>query len=249
MNGTGFLYEPLGVLKPFGDGVWIVDGPVVRMNVLGPRFPFPTRMTVVRLDDGGLFLHSPIEPTSTLIDQVRALGPVRHLVSPNRLHYVHIAAWKAAFPDAIAWASPGVEARARSQGIAVSFDQALGEEPPDAWREEIDQLIFEGSRIVEEVVFFHRASGTLLLTDLIENFEPERLGRLAGLVMRLSGAAHPDGSTPIDLRLSLLGRRAEARASLERMRAWPVERIVITHGRCFESGGSDELARAFRWLT
>src|ERR671913_2506123 len=73
------LYEPLNVLKPVGENLWLVDGPVVRMAYLGGSIPFPTRMVVVRLKSGDLFLWSPIEPDIGLLSQVDALGPVKNL--------------------------------------------------------------------------------------------------------------------------------------------------------------------------
>jgi hypothetical protein len=98
------LYEPLNVLKPVGEDLWVVDGPVVRMAYFGLSIPFPTRMVVVRLNSGDLFLWSPTELDDRLLSQVDALGPVRHLVSPNKIHYAHIGAWQQAYPEAAAWA-------------------------------------------------------------------------------------------------------------------------------------------------
>lgn len=118
---------------------------------------------------------SPIAPDAGLFAAIDALGPVRHLVSPNMLHYAHIAAWKQRYPDAVAGASPGVRERAAGQHIAVAFDADLDHAPPPDWAETLDQLHFRGSRVLEEIVFLHRDSGTLILTDLIENFEPSRL--------------------------------------------------------------------------
>jgi hypothetical protein len=81
----------------------------------------------------------------------------------------------------------------------VSFEIDLGEEPEEAWSEDLDQLVFRGSWLLEEVVFFYRKSRTVILADLIENFEPEKLGRFYRWLVRLAGAAHPDGKTPLDL--------------------------------------------------
>ena len=242
------LYEPLNVLKPVGEDLWVADGPVVRMAYLGGSVPFPTRMVVVRLRSGDLFLWSPIEPDSGLLSQVDALGPVRHLVSPNKIHYAHIGAWKHLYPEAMAWASPGVRERAASQGVDVAFDAELGNEPDPVWREDLDQLIFRGSRFIEEVVFFHRQARTVILADLIENFEPEKVGGAYRWLVRLAGAADPDGKAPADLRLTFLGRKVEARASLERMLAWEPEKVIVAHGRWYERDGTKELRRAFRWL-
>jgi hypothetical protein len=123
------LYEPINVLKPVGKDIWIVDGPFVKMSFLGISIPFPSRMLVVHLRSGELFLWSPIELGGELRSQIDALGPIKHLVSPNKLHYVHISAWKAAYPQAVAWASPGVRERAASQHVEVSFEQDLGDQP------------------------------------------------------------------------------------------------------------------------
>ena len=120
------LYHPLHTLKPFSDGIWIADGKVIHMNFpLGIKVPFSTRMTVVRLSDGGLWCHSPVEPVPELLRQIDALGEVRHLVSPNKIHYAHIAAWKRHYPQALAWASSGVRERAAAQGIAIAFDDDI----------------------------------------------------------------------------------------------------------------------------
>jgi hypothetical protein len=242
------LYEPLNVLKPVGENLWVVDGPIVRMAYFGGSIPFPTRMVVARLGGGEVFLWSPIEPDERLLSQVDALGPVKHLVSPNKIHYAHIGAWKRLYPEAVAWASPGARERAASQGVDVAFEAELGDEPDPAWREDLEQLVFRGSRFMEEVVFFHRKSRAVILADLLENFEPEKVGGVYGWLVRLAGAADPDGKAPVDLRLTFLGRKEEARASFERMLAWGPEKVIVAHGRWYERDGTKELRRAFRWL-
>ena len=93
-------YEPTGTLKPVTDGLWIVDGPAIDFGYLGLKFPFPTRMTIVRLADGGLWVHSPTELSASLRGEVDALGRVRHLVAPNRIHYWWMEEWLAAYPGA-----------------------------------------------------------------------------------------------------------------------------------------------------
>lgn len=242
------LYEPINTLKPVAQDVWIVDGPICQMSVGPTSFPFPTRMTIVRLGTGELFVHSPIEFDPELSRVIEELGPVTHLVSPNRLHYAFIADWKAHYPQATAWASPGVRSRAASQKIDVAFDRELGDAPEEAWSDDLDQLRFRGSRVVDEIVFFHRASRTLILTDLIENFELHRVPTKYRLLMRLAGIADPDGKTPIDFRLTFFGNKDEARESARQLIAFDPERVIIAHGRWYEQDGTAELRRAFRWL-
>ena len=168
------LYEPNNSYKPFAPHIGIADGPIERVRLFGMKMPWPftTRMTIIQLASGDLFLHSPIAFDAALAKRLQSLGRVRHLVSPNRGHYAHLAEWARAFPGSIAWASPGVRERARSQRVDVEFQRDLTTQAPPDWRDEIDQTIIAGA-FLDEVVFFHRASKTLIVADTIMNFEPE----------------------------------------------------------------------------
>ncbi|MGF1492005.1 MAG: DUF4336 domain-containing protein [Microcoleaceae cyanobacterium] len=243
------LYEPINVLKPVDTNLWIVDGPIVRMSMYGTKMPFSTRMTLVRLSNGELWCHSPIELTEDLKAQVDTLGPVRYLISPNKIHYAHINTWSNAYPDAVTWASPGVRERAAQQNIPVNFQQDLASQPPDKWSMDIDQLIFRGSRFMDEVVFFHRPSATLIVADLIENFDLNKVSQPFHGLLKLAGVAYPDGQTPLDLRLTFWGRKAEARQSFAQMLQWKPEKIILAHGHWYAQNGTAELQRAFRWLS
>ena len=115
------FYEPVNHLKSVEENVWIADGGITAMAMYGVHIPFTTRMTVVRLNDGQLWVHSPIAYTPELAAQLDALGEVSHLVSPNMIHYAHIPGWAEHYPNARTWASPGVRERAQGQGIDVWF--------------------------------------------------------------------------------------------------------------------------------
>jgi len=165
---TSGLYEPLNTYKPVAPDIGIVDGPFEYLTMAGVRLPLPftTRMTVVRLGNGDLFLHSPIAFDSALADRLQTMGKVRHLVSPNQFHYAHIGEWSRAFPQAVTWASPRVRERAHSRGIDVHFDRDVGVEPPQEWCVEMDQTAVPGG-IFGEIVFFHKSTKTLILADTI----------------------------------------------------------------------------------
>src|SRR5215470_9564532 len=57
-------------------------------------------MTVLRLSDADLLVHSPIELDAERRAQVEALGRVTHLYAPNLFHHLHLGEWIAAFPSA-----------------------------------------------------------------------------------------------------------------------------------------------------
>jgi hypothetical protein len=202
-------------------------------------------MTIVRLPNGGLWLHSPIEPDDALFKNISELGPVQFLVAPNTFHYWWIPDWKARFPAAIAYAVPDLE---RSAKRRIPIERTLNGVAPPEWNDVIDQVLIRGD-VLTEVDFFHRPSRTLILTDLIESFEPGRTRkRWYRWLIRLRGAADPDGKTPFDIQLTFVRHRKAVRAAVERMIAWSPERIIIAHGRWYEANALPELSRAFRWV-
>ena len=201
---------------------------------------------MVRLGNGGLWVHSPTRLTEGLQAELGALGPVDHLIAPNWIHYAHIADWQAAYPDATAWAAPGVVQRAAKKGLTLTFDHDLGDDAETPWQGQIDQMIVAGSRLHREAVFFHRASKTLILTDLIENFETAKLPAWMRPLVWLAGIDDSDGKMPPDLRLSF--RKQPLVDCVERMIAWAPDRLILAHGRWFQRGAVAELERAFRRL-
>jgi hypothetical protein len=242
------LYEPLNEYKLFAPGIGIVDGPFEYVSALGTKLPWPftTRMTVVELQSGDLFLHSPTAYDAALANRLHSLGRVRHLVSPNRGHYAHIGEWRRVFPNAIAWASPRVRERARAQRIDIHFERDLGPHAPEEWRDEMEQEIIPGA-VLDEVVFFHRRSKTLILADTIMNFELERMRQPYRLIAWLCGIYAPSGGIPPDLHLALWPKRHEVRFAYQRVLAWEPERIILSHGRCFETNGTAAIRRGFSW--
>lgn len=237
-------YPPLDTLKRVTDDVWIVDGPAIRFGPPLLKMPFSTRMTVIRMGDD-LLIHSPTPLTPGLKTEVEGLGRVRWIVGPNRLHYWWIPDWHRAFSRSEVYLAPRIREQA---GGRIDFDcHALDRDRGYPWDEAVATLRVE-SRYMTEVVFLHRASGTLVLTDLIENFEPRKLGSfLMRWLTRLGGAQDPDGSMPRDMRMAYRDK-ARLRAAVETMIGWNPKRIILAHGRWYDRNGMDELRRAFRWL-
>lgn len=241
-------YNPICTLKSIGKNIWIVDGDVIKMKFGPIKAPFTTRMTIIKLKNDNLWIHSPINSTADLFEEIDKLGEVKFLISPNKLHYAYLEAWQKQYPSARTFASPGVKNRATKQGFQITFHEGLSQHPPKHWKKEIDQLIFEGSAVVQEVVFFHNPSRTLILADLIENFEPEKVdSSFWRFVTRWGRIAAPNGQTPVDFRLTFTHRKL-ARSHLKTMIGWNPEKIVIAHGKWFEKDGIGELKRAFKWL-
>jgi hypothetical protein len=157
------------MLEPLGSDLWFADGGIVSFH----GFDYPTRMAIVRLAGGGLWLWSPVEKTAAVEDEIRALGPVRHIVSPNKLHYLFLGEWQAAFPDATLWGTAATIAKCGD----LRFSEALAEDPPADWEGQIDQFYFTNSPFLDELIFFHRASRTVIIADLSQTFSEAFLKR------------------------------------------------------------------------
>ena len=246
MGNTASLYEPINKYKPLASGIGIVDGPFEYLTMAGVRLPLPftTRMTVVQLRGGDLFLHSPTAFDADLARQLQTMGTIRHLVSPNQFHYAHVGEWSRAFPEAITWASPGTRSRARARRVDVQFKADIGSAPPPDWREEIDQTRIPGG-IFGETVFFHKASKTLILTDTIINLELDKINQPWRFAARITGMYHPHGQIFFGMRLPLLLQRRKTRVAFEKIISWEPQRIVVAHGRCFEANSNQILERSF----
>jgi hypothetical protein len=238
------LYEPINVYKSVAPGIGVVDGPIEYLTSVGIRMPMPftTRMTVISLENGDLFLHSPTVFDARLAAELRELGTVRHLVSPNQFHYAHLGEWQKVFPEAVAWASPGVRQRARARHVDVRFDRDLQPDPPEEWRREMDQTLVPGG-IFKEFVFFHKASATLILTDTIMNIELDKLDEPWRTATRISGMCHPHGQIFFGMRPPLWLQRKKRRAAFRKIRSWDPQRILLSHGRCFEEDAGEVIDR------
>jgi len=223
-------------LTPLADGVWIARAPV---RFLGLRMT--STMTVLRLADGSLLVHSPVPLTPERRAAVEALGPVAHLYAPNTFHHLRIGEWLAAFPSARLHA-PAALARKRRD---LKIDRAHGAGPEPAFSGVIDELHVDGFRL-DETVLLHRPSSTLVVADLVHNVgRPTHLWtvfytRAMGFYDRVAVSAV--------IRRTAFSDRAAARRSVDRILALPFDRIVLGHGTPLVEGAREALAAAYRWL-
>ena len=236
-------YPPLDTLKLLAEAVWIVDsGPI---HVLG--LPLPIRMTVLRLSNGDMLLHSPTGFNAGLMAEIQRIGPIRHLVAPNIAHWMYLKDWQDACPDALVWAPPGLRKRGAVRRSGLRIDHDLGAAAPPAWSAEIEQVVVPGAGF-QEIAFFHRPSRTLVLTDLVVNIEPEKLPRFARPAAGLLGVLAPNGRAPAYVRLLFLAKRREAGGAAARLVALSPERVVFAHGLIFDRAGTQALKRSLAWL-
>ncbi|MFB6373092.1 MAG: DUF4336 domain-containing protein [Bradymonadaceae bacterium] len=194
-----------------------------------------TRMTGVRLEDDGLWLHSPVPFDETVREHVDDLGEVRHIVAPNRFHHVYLDEWVDTYPGADLWAAPGLPEKRTD----LAFDHVLTETTPP-WHDQLDQQRIEGSRMLREVVFYHRPSCTLVTSDLFFNVHDPR-STFSKLYYWANGVLGKPGISSMVL-LAYDDKQA-ARRSYEQLLDWDFERIVIAHGEIVDEDAHRVLRR------
>jgi len=223
-------------LTPLADGVWIDTAPV---SILGTRLT--ATMTVLRLGDGSLLLHSPLALTPERRAAVEALGAVAHLYAPNLYHHLRIGEWAAAFPRARLHAPASLARKRPDLRIDRSHDTA----PEPAFAGIIDELPIAGLRLGESVLV-HRPSRTLVVADLVHNIGTPQ-GAWTKLYTRAMGFYDRVALSRM-LRFTAFSDRAAARRSLDALLALSFERVVVGHGAPIDAGAREALAGAYAWL-
>lgn len=210
-------------LQNFAENIWVADGSPV--NSIGP-WKHATRVIVIRLADGSLWVNSPIDAPDDDILAVQKLGPVRYLIAPIRFHVWRLKKWMAIFPDAEIWGPPG--SRDALEGAA--FDGVLGDVPPAAWSQDLDQMIFRYSPAGDEAEFLHLPSRTLIISDCIQ--EPRSpVSYVTRPLVQLSRT------------LRAAGRRSRAD-----LLSWDFDGLIVAHGPCVREGARTYVERALGWL-
>jgi hypothetical protein len=199
------------------------------------------RMTCIRLADGRLFLHSPVKLDPTLQGFLDALGEVRAIVAPNRLHHLFLAEYITSYPRAAVYAAPSLSKK-RSD---LHFKGELGDDPESEWRGQIEQHLFRGAPVLNEIVFFHPATRTLILTDLAFNVS-EGAAKRSPLFHWLWNVGQFGPHRFV--RLRGIRDREAARKSIEKILSWNFDRIIVSHGEILEADGHNQFATAFAFL-
>jgi len=222
-------------LEQHDDGLW--SKPVAQ-SFLGLHVG--TRMTVVRLPSGGLWVHSPIALTAALEDELRTLGPVAHIVAPNLYHHLYAGPMLETFDEARLHARPKL--RTKCAGLRIDAD--LTEASASEFEGVLEAVHIDGT-MLDEVVFVHRPTRTLISADLIENFKSSS-HFMTRQYLKVSGIHGKPGVSRL-LR-PMFRQRKRARAAIDRLLSADFNRIVVSHGAIMEDAGPDAVRDAYGWL-
>lgn len=228
------------MLKEVDTDIWVAQQP---LRYLG--LSVGTKMTVIRLPNRELVVISPIQTSETLINQLGELGVVKHIIAPNLYHYLFAAHFKARYPQATFWAAPGLTLKKPELPIDRTIQGDRGELFAG-----LEFVFFNGFKIfglngvdeLNECVFFHASSRTLILTDIAFYFD-ESFPFLTQFAARILGGYK-------QLSPSLLERIATTklepvRASVKQVLQWDFERVVVAHGSIVERDGKEKFKEGY----
>ncbi len=220
------------------DTIWIKEYPIRYAGM-----DLSSRMTVVRLSNGNLFIHSPCEIDENTRVSITRLGKVGFIVAPGSYHYLHVESAQQAFPDAETFICPGVE-RKRPEMI---FGGLLGDRADERWRSDFEQVLVRGNRFIREVAFYHKPTRTLILVDLIENFTDDTpdVSWILILWWKLFFRMWNNPKPAPEYQVGWKDKKAAAR-SLRRILNWDFERIILAHGDLIENNAKAVATKAWR---
>lgn len=225
------------MLTLLAENLWELNRPLK-----APGLRIDHRMSVLRLASGDLLVHSPVELDETLVTALTALGQVRHFVAPSLFHDMYWPAWFARYPQATFWGVPGLDKALPK----LHFTALLEPDRPTPWEAELPKLLIAGMPKLNEYVFFHPATRSLIVADLIFNLSADQ--GLVGKLILKANASYGKVACSRIFRAFIKDRNA-FRKSVEDVLEWDIERIVLGHGDNVAQDGKQVLRQTFGWLS
>ncbi|KHT61904.1 methanol oxidase, glmU [Photobacterium gaetbulicola] len=217
------------------DRLWYQDMPF-KLNGI----PVGARMTVIRLENDKLLIHSPIQLTTALQLELSQLGAIQAIVTPNMNHHLFLSEWWLAYPEAYFFAPPGLQ----NKRTDLVFDDALGAKSPETWQHQLYQTLLRGSDQMEEVIFCDPDSKTLIVGDTLAWFRSSH--NVFTIALALANGCYQHPAMPLYWRWTFKNK-TRLRQSLQEILTWPFDRIILSHGHNIESGGKAIFHNAFKW--
>lgn len=200
-----------------------------------------SRMTIVRLHNGDIWMHSPIPLSRRMQSDISELGPVRYIVAPNRYHHLYVSDALRAFPQSALFGAPGLQIKRPD----LTGMRTLQADPEPAWSDDLDQVFVEGIPVLNETVWLHKPSATLILTDLCQWTDTDKPNQ-ARMYEQLT-CAREGLAASRTLKLVVKDRLA-AKTSVQRILKWPFQRVILAHNHIIQHGARVQITSALAWF-
>jgi hypothetical protein len=228
------------MLRKIDESIWVAEQP---LRYLG--LSIGTRMTVIQLANLELVVISPIQMSDALVRHLNELGTVKHIIAPNLYHYLFAAKFKAIYTQATFWAAPGLALK----NPDLPIDRGIRVGANNEW-DDLECIFLDGFRtigfggfdLLNECVFSHSASRTLIVTDAAIHID-ESFPLATQLATRVIGGYKSLG--PSLLERIATTEKEKVRRSVEKILDWDFERVVMAHGSIIEQNGKNQFRQGY----
>jgi hypothetical protein len=219
-------------MQQIAENLWVARYP---MKLLGANLG--RTVTVIRVG-GQLVIHSTAPFTAEDAAAIRELGTPAWMVEGANIHDTFTVQGRAVFPEADMYVPPGFP---ETGGGMAPKPLSL---PPTEWQGHLEALPIAGMPGLNEHVFLHVPSRTLIVADLVFNV-PTTAGAWVRLLLKLASGLKA-GPGVSRLFLKEVKDPTAFKQSLAKMMQWDFDRVIVGHGDIIERGGKETLARIFR---
>lgn len=207
------------MLEKIAENVWSVPSPLAIFGLIDLN----TRMTVVRLSDGSIWLHSLVPYTEELCKEIEALGEIKYLVAPSCLHHLFAGQWMEKYPEAKSFAARGLHRKRED----LNFTHLLTDDFEASWTEEISYINLKGVPAANECVFYHKPSKTLIVTDLFF-YMPKATGFTKFYAKLWFNGFFNRLRTPAIFKAAIKDKGA-FRACSDTIKQWDIQNLALCH--------------------
>lgn len=231
------------MLKQIDRRIWVAEQPFKYLGL-----EVGTRMTVILQADRSLLLISPIKINPTLKQQLDNLGTVKYLIAPNLFHHLYLEQSQQLYPQAKIIAPIGIESKQPDLAIALTFERDLID-----FNGELEYISFKGFQVfiplkiakVNEIVFFHPDSKSLIITDSAFNFDRNfpLITQLATKIIGSNRSLKPSWLEKVATR-----DKETTRKAIDKILAWDFQRVIMAHGNIVSENAKEKLTAGYQWL-
>lgn len=209
-------------LSQLDRGLWVVN---VENRAPGGLY-MPLRTTLVETPMG-LWVRSPAPFSEKIATELETFAPIGALVAPNRLHHLHLNAAANRWKEAQIFLAPGLAEKVPTLPAGQTLtDQAL------TWGPDLETYAIAGAPGLSESTFFHRPSGSLIVTELLFHLVgvPDAWSRT---MLHLTGVSGKLAKSRVWW--MFIKDQAAWKRSVERILELPIRRLIPAHGEVLEA--------------
>lgn len=221
-----------GKLVPFADSIWTATTPTRFAGTWMPHV-----MTVIRLESGGVLLHSPCRPSDELLAAIAGVGTVTDVVAPNWFHDLYLWEYRRFYSTATFW-GPAFLRRQRRAIIDCVLDGSI----PPKWSNQMPHVTMSGLLTFDESIFYHVPTRTLIVADLLMNPSlPPGAPLLTAIVYRLFDLRGQVKVFPVLRWFGSTKVRSAMGKVVSQIVEWKPERLIVGHGTPISEGVAEQL--------